>query len=204
MATKKVVVKKTDAKKAAPKKAPVKKVDEVLVLAKKLHKLTADAMKPVAKFFLKQNAVKKVAEPKAKGAVAKGVVTLLKANTNAFGCHRSDVVKLLTVLTGEPILDMLGADRPASDFSEEDDQPFLEAFYGNTRAGCVFVIYGKDTVLMTNSDENTYLEKQGNTVGYDSYYFPNAEVVRPATVEEIEAFIRSIGIKELKGHVVLL
>jgi hypothetical protein len=199
-----MTAKKAPVKKVAPKKAPVKKVDEVAVIAKKLRKITADAMKPLAKFFPTEKPVKKVAEPKAKGAVAKGVVTLLKANTNAFGCHRNDVIKLLTVLTGEPIVDMLGGDRPAADFSEEDDSNFMNAFNEHARAGCVFVIYGKDTILMTNSEDDVYLEKQGQSQGFDSYYFQNGEQVRPATLEEIEAFIRLIGLKELKKNVVLL
>ena len=160
MATTKVAVKKTTAKKAIAKKAPAKKVDEVAVLAKKLRKITIDAMKSLAKYWPEKTAAKKkVAEPKAKGAVAKGVVTLLKANTNAFGCHRNDVVKLLTVLTGEPILDMLGSDRPAADFSEEDDTDFMNTFNEHSQAGCVFVMYGKDTILMTNSEDDVYLEK---------------------------------------------
>jgi hypothetical protein len=149
-------------------------------------------------------AKKKVAEPKAKGAVAKGVVTLLKANTNAFGCHRKDVIALLTVLTGEPILDMLGSTGSTTDFSEEDDNDFMNAFNEHARAGCVFVMYGKDTILMTNSEDDVYLEKQGQSQGFDSYYFQNAEQVRPASLEEIEAFIRLIGLKELKKNVVLL
>ncbi len=187
------------------KKVIEPRTDETLILAENLFKLTAEAMKPLAKFYSKTKN-KEVHEPEPVSSTAKNVVNYLKAKPNAFGCNRPDVVALLNLLTGEPIGDMIA--KLAAGVDSEEDPAFIAAFNDAVVAGCAFrMVEDDETILLNGVDGDHLYLRNGNEIGsvtFDAICFNHAGEVRPATVTEIAAFIDIMTLKIFKKNVVIL